>query len=86
VGNFYVAVSVLTLLIGNGKGIQPIENPLHWFPKIFLPARRYASAGTSYGPMSVTIRSSVKTDGRIELVFGMGASFHLPSYTALKGN
>jgi len=47
--------------------------------------RRYASAGTSYGPvsvcvrvrlyLSVTSRSSIKTDERIELVFGTGASF-----------
>jgi len=35
--------------------------------------------------LSVTSRSSVKTDERIELVFGMGASFHL-SYTVLTGN
>jgi len=30
--------------------------------------------------LSVTSRSSAETDERIELVFGMGASFH-PSYT-----
>jgi len=28
--------------------------------------------------LSVTSRSSIETDERIELVFGMGASFHLP--------
>jgi len=47
--------------------------------------------GTSHGPvsvcvrLSVTSRSSTKTAERIELVFGMWASFH-PSYTVLKGN
>jgi len=47
--------------------------------------------GTSHGPVSVcvcpsvTSRSSTKTTERIELVFGMSASFH-PSYTVLKGN
>ena len=45
--------------------------------------------GTSHGPvsvrLSVTSRSSAKTDERIEVVFGVGASFH-PSYTVLKGN
>ena len=42
-----------------------------------LPARRYASAGTSYGPvsLSVTSRCSIEVVGRIELVFGMEASF-----------
>jgi len=34
---------------------------------------------------SVTSRSSTKTAERIELVFGMWASFH-PSYSVLKGN
>jgi len=63
--------------------------------KWFLPERRSASAGTSYGHvsvclcrclcLSVTSLSSIETDGRIELVFGVGASFHL-SYTVLKGN
>ena len=47
-----------------------------------LPARRYASAGTSYGPvsvcLSVTSWCSIETDERIELVFGTGASLHLP--------
>ena len=32
--------------------------------------------------LSVTNRCSIKTDGRIELVFGKGASFEL-SYTVL---
>jgi len=45
--------------------------------------------GTSHGPVSVSVsvtsRSSTKTAERIELVFGMRASFH-PSYTVLKGN
>jgi len=35
--------------------------------------------------VSVTSRSSIETAERIELVFGMRASFH-PSYTVLKGN
>jgi len=37
---------------------------------LFLSARRYASAGTSYGPVSVsaTIRCSVETVERIKLV------------------
>ena len=47
----------------------------------FLPARRYASAGTSHVPvsvsLSVTSRTFIETDERIELVFGMAASFHL---------
>ena len=42
---------------------------------MLLPAQRYVSADTSYDPvsvcvcLSVTSRSSVETDGRIELVF-----------------
>ena len=54
----------------------------------FLPARRYASAGASYGPvsmfvcLSVSSQCSIETDGRIELVFGMLASFDL-SYNVL---
>jgi len=37
----------------------------------FLPAWRYASTGTSYGPasLSVTSRCSIETDGWIELIF-----------------
>ena len=44
-----------------------------------LPARRCASAGTSYGPasvclcLSVTSRGSIKKNQRINLVFGMEA-------------
>ena len=41
----------------------------------FLPARRYANAGTSYGPVSVTGRCSIEVVGLIELVFGLQASF-----------
>ena len=41
--------------------------------RLLVPARRYASAGTSYGPvsvyLSVTSRSSVETAERIELGF-----------------
>ena len=51
----------------------------------FLPARRYASADTSYGSVSVSVClhlsvaswSSIEPDERIELVFGMGAFFDL---------
>jgi len=43
--------------------------------------RCYASTGTSYGPVSVCL-SQVYCNGRIELVFGMGASFDL-SYAVL---
>jgi len=47
----------------------------------FLPARRRASAGTSYGLVSVrpidTSRSSIETAERIELIFGTDASFGL---------
>jgi len=58
---------------------------------MLLPARRNASAGTSYGPvsvclsvcLSVTSRSSIETDERIEqLVFDKGAFSDL-SYTVL---
>jgi len=38
-----------------------------------------------YGPVSVSSQYSVETAERIELIFGMGASFLL-SYTVLKGN
>jgi len=67
---------------------------MYYVPDSFLPARRYASAGTSqcsHGPMSVCLsvcrklECSLETDERIELVFGMGAYFR-PSYTVLKGN
>jgi len=51
-------------------------------------ARCYASAVLAMGLClrpSVTSRSSIETDERIGLVFGMGASFDL-SYTVLYGN
>ena len=38
--------------------------------------------GICYGPVSVTSRNSIETAERIELVFGLGASFN-PSYTEL---
>jgi len=47
----------------------------------FLPARRYSSAGTSYGPvslsvcLSVTSQCSIKKDGQMNMLFGMKASF-----------
>jgi len=51
--------------------------------------RRYASAGTSYGAvsvcLSVTSRSSIETDERIKLLSGTGASFDL-SYAVLYEN
>jgi len=60
---------------------------------VLLPARRYASAGTSRGSVSVSVclsvtsRCSVETVERIELheVLSMVASFYF-SYTVLKGN
>jgi len=62
------------------------EITLAWNDMPILPARRYASAGSSYGPVSaclcpsVTSRCSVETDGRNNLGFGMGASID-QSYT-----
>jgi len=49
---------------------------------ILLPARRYASADTSYGPVSVSVcvclsvtsRCSVKRHEQINLLFGIEAS------------
>ena len=65
------------------------------YKKLLLPAPCYASVGASHGRvsvclslclcLSVTSWSSVETAGRIELGFGMWASFHL-SYSVLKGN
>jgi len=56
---------------------------------VFLSARRYVSAGTSCGPMSVclsvTSRCSIEVVGRIELVFGMEASFD-QFYAVFSGN
>jgi len=53
---------------------------------MLLPARRNASADTSYGPvsvcLSVTSRSSIETAERIELVFGKIVSSDL-FYTVL---
>jgi len=53
---------------------------------LVLPARRYACAVTSYGPVSVSLsvtnRFSVEMAELIRLVSGMGASFELP-YTVL---
>ena len=51
---------------------------------IFLPARRYASESTSYGPVSVCLSVTVG-DGRIELVLGMG-DFFRPSYNVFSEN
>ena len=57
---------------------------------LVFTARCYASAVLAMALCpsvrpSVTSRSSTKTAERIELGFGMWASFH-PSYTVLKGN
>ena len=59
---------------------------------VIFTTRCYASAVLAMGLCprvclcpSVTSRCSIETDERIELVFGMWASFH-PSYTVLKGN
>jgi len=63
----------------------------------FLPARRYANAGNSYGPVSVCLclyvrhnRCSIKTAGRIDLIFGKEASLCVirkfsPRYLQNKG-
>jgi len=62
-----------------------LRTPVH--TDYTLPARRCASAGTSYGPasvclcLSVTSRGSIKKNQRINLVFGMEAFFD-QSYTA----
>ena len=59
--------------------------------RVLLPARRYASAGTSHGSVSVSVclsvtsRCSVETVERIELVLDMIAYFYF-SYTVLKRN
>ena len=47
----------------------------------FLLARRYASAGTSHGLVSVSVSSwcSIEMSERIVLVFGTGASFACPA-------
>jgi len=66
-----------------------VENagPENERPRQFSPARRYASACTSYGPVSVSVgvclsvclsvtsRCSINRDERINVVFGMWASF-----------
>jgi len=52
---------------------------------LFTRATLFYSAGTSYGPVSVsvTIRSFIEAAERIGLGFGIGASFDL-SYTGFK--
>ena len=52
---------------------------------IFTRARCYTSTGDSCVCLSVTSPCSIETDERIELVFGVVASFHL-FYAVLKGN
>jgi len=63
-----------------GSGVRECEG--NYGAKLSIP-------GTSHGPVSVCLsvrsRCSTKTDERIELVFGMWASFR-PSYAVLKGN
>jgi len=44
---------------------------------VILPVRQYASSVLAVGLCLVTSRSSIKTTERIEVVFGMGASFEL---------
>ena len=61
-----------------------------WFGHPVFTARRYASAVFAVAVYllvwpSVTSRYCIETTGRIELVFGIKASFHL-SYTVLPGN
>jgi len=57
----------------------------------FLPTRRYVSAGTSHGLVSVCLSVChksefyIKADERIGLDFGMTASFHRYD-TVFKGN
>ena len=71
--------------------LMPLPLTVSCFSKIQIGFYRamLCIRGTSHGPvsvcLSVTSRSSVETAERIELVFGMGASFH-PSYNVLKGN
>ena len=50
--------------------------------KLIFTARRYASAGTSYGPVSVSVtsRCSIESVERVNLVLGFKASFD-QSYT-----
>jgi len=57
---------------------------VHWnfgLWNLFLPARRYASAGTSYGPVpvSVTSRCSIETAERLELVLAWELSSTYPT-------
>ena len=74
-------LSIISILVFVG----PFLGEIYTSETVLLTARRFASTGTSYnlvsvcfGPcLSVTSRCSIKTDGRIELFFGMEASFHL---------
>ena len=71
---------------------RDLRESIDFLRSLFLPARRYASAGTSYGPLSVSVsvclsvclfvasRCSVKRAERINLVVGTRASFD-QSYT-----
>jgi len=62
-------------------------------PGLYVPARGFASAGTSYDPvsvcvclsvcLSVTSRSSIEMVERIELAYGTGASFGLTIFRYL---
>ena len=65
---------------------RDLRESIDFLRSLFLPARRYASAGTSYGPLSVCLfvasRCSVKRAERINLVVGTRASFD-QSYTVL---
>ena len=77
-------------IIGNAVAeLTPLRHTQH---QAIFTARCYASAVLAMGlcpfmsvSMSVTSLCSIETAERIELVFGVWASFH-PSYTVLKGN
>jgi len=66
-----------------------LKMPIRYEKIVLLSAQRYASADTSYGPVSVrlsvsvcvchkSVFRSIETVGRIGLVFGTEASFDQP--------
>jgi len=74
----YSVISIVWCVISINKLIDwLIDWSILWCPKRFLPAQRYASAGTSYGlvSVSVTSRCSIETVERIWLVL----AWELPS-------
>jgi len=80
----YINPRFTYLLTYQFSSVQSWEHCWYWF----LPARRYASAGASYGPVSVSVcvcHKSVlfyRKGWTNRAGFGTGASFHL-SYTVL---